>query len=266
MRTLPKRFTITSLIGLVCVIVSVSCQSSLSPTPTLTASPISSPTDIILADTPTSSSPTTEPTGTPVLISCIWIPYLNHLPLSHLSDENCLNDLGNIGISGDTKQITFFVDGASTGSYGVCQDISKRDKLKFSVRVRDSIASARFLVTISPNPIPIKTSARGFKIQAEKQDHLEKEIYVKFIEYVSEHDGYDKDIDKIQSILDWKHVDYWNFDFVFQFSSSKINASMNKALFEQWQLNSSTRYLCFAYQATPNAVQATELEARVVLP
>jgi hypothetical protein len=257
---LKRTSIIAAFVGLAGMMISTSCNPPLTSAPAVMTSPALSPTELVLTNTP-ASPPTIMPTKASTAISCPWIPYLNRVSISSLSNDNCLDDVKvkNIGVSGDAKQISFYIDGASTGTYGICRDISEKDNLKFSIAVRDSIASARFLVMIGPSPVPIKTSSRGFRIQPEAQ----REMYVKFIEYVSELDGYDKDIDKIQAIPGWKLVNNWNFDFVFKFSGSKINVSMNQALFEQWQLNSPNRYLCFAYQATPTATQATELEVQV---
>jgi hypothetical protein len=246
------------------------------PTPTVIFTQVSSPPTLTLTDTPTSFSTLTPAivqaatlTETPVPpgpeISCPWIPYLKDVPTSSLSSNNCLNDLKGVGISGDEKQISFFVAGRSLGMYGVCRSISKNDKFNFRVVLQDNIDAARFLVTIGPEPVPGKKSSRGFRIQPEIPLHMEKEIWVKFIEYTS--DGYPKDIDEIKAIRNWKYLKTWNFDFVSQFSGAQVNISMNnKALSEQWLLNSPSRYLCFAYEAMTTAAESAQLDVHIQFP
>jgi hypothetical protein len=200
--------------------------------------------------------------STPIL-SCPWMPYLNGVQTSFLSDENCLNDLKGVGISGDAKQISFAVHGRKLGTYGVCRDISKEDNLAFRVVVQDNIVSARFLVTVGAGPVPNRSSY-AFRIQPEIQSKQEKDIYVKFVQYAPE--GIDTDINIIQAISSWKHLENWGFNFSFQFSGSQANASMNSKLLEEWSLKSPNRYLCFVYQATPTKSQAVELDAQVQFP
>jgi len=214
------------------------------------------------------SFPTVAPVESPALpgpspISCPWTPYLNGVQTSFLSEENCLNDLKGVGISGDAKQIAFLVHGRKTGTDGVCRDISKENSLQFRVVVRDNIAAARFLVTIGPDPVPNKSSY-AFRIQPEIQPKEETEIYIKSVQYGP--DGVDADLDVIQAIPAWKSLAIWGFDFALQFNGSKVNASMNKKFFEEWPLISPTRYLCFAYQAMPTKTQSAELDVRVQFP
>jgi hypothetical protein len=225
----------------------------------------SHPTPIL--DDASALSPTREPphiSSVSTSKGCLWIPYLNDAPTSPLNDLNCLNDLKDVGISGDEKQVSFFVNGGRlSGMYGVCLDISQKDNHQFRITVRDNIVSARFLVIVAPDTIPNKSS-RGFRIQPEIQAHQAKEIYVKSIEYTV--DGYDKAMDQIQAISDWKNLSNWEFDFVLQFNSSKVNTWMNETFPQEWQLTSPNRYLCFAYQATPTATQAAELEVHITFP
>jgi len=261
---LKRIVIITFLIGLAVVIGGASCSPPATSMPTLIISPVLSPTDIPLTETPI-SHPTVALTNAPSLPpqnTCLWTPY-NNVSNSTIS-SGCLNDLSDIGVSGDIKQISFFVDEMAVGMYGICQDISEKGKIEFKVTIRDNIASARFLVTIGPAPIPIKALSRAFSIQPEGSD----EMYVKFIKYVStsEAENYPMEIGKIQAIPYWKQDRDWNFDFAFEFSNSKVSMSMNKALAEHWQLNSPSRYLCFVYQAMPTATQPTELEAQVIFP
>jgi hypothetical protein len=220
----------------------------------------------ILTNTPPLFS-TLEPTDTPSLLdspACLWIPYLNGMPTASLSDQNCLNDLKGSGVFGNEKQISFFVNGRSSGIYGVCQDISGKDNLEFIVTVRDVIASARFFVTVGPDPIPNK-SAHVFRFQPQVVSKQPTEMYLKFIEYTPE--GYDKELNKMQALSNWKYLDDWRFDFVFQFDGAKASASINQMLPPYvWSLNPPSRYLCFAYQAMPTATQAAELEVHVNFP
>jgi hypothetical protein len=262
---LKRTTVIATLLSLVGVIASVSCNPPLTPTSVLMTDPASSPTDIVLTDTP-ASPPTIMPTETPTLASCSWIAYLNGEPTSSLSDENCLDDLKSIGISGDSKKISFSVHRLSSlGTYGVCQDISGKDNLKFSVSVQDSIAFTRFLIMVGPEPIPTKQFSHGFRIQSEILKHEEKDIWIKFIEYVL--DDFEEDEAKIQAIPYWKLNGFWNFEFVYQFSGSQGYTTMNKkTLSLQWPLNSSNRYLCFAYQQMPTEFNAAELEVLVNFP
>jgi hypothetical protein len=238
-----------------------SSPSATKPTPTATltwVSPVPKPT---LTNTPTSVA-TSAPTKTTLSTSCPWISYLNGAPPSSLSNNNCLNDLMSVGISGDEKRISFFVSGGTLGTYGVCRGISKNDALKFRVVVQDNLAAARFLITVGPEPVPDKKSSHSFRIQP--QPNREKEIWIKFIEYES--DRYPHDLDEIQAIPNWKYLETWSFDFVFQFSGAQINASMNQALSEQWPLNSPSRYLCFAYEAMTTATEPAQLDVHIQFP
>jgi len=242
---------------------------TLTPTPTLTVSPIASatlPAMLIpsVTDTVPATSqalfPTYTPVDTPSPATCPWIPYLNGAASSSLSSENCLNDLKSDGISGSEKQVFFFLDGAPLGMYGACQDITDQENLSVHVEVRDDIASARFLITIGPDPTP-NISAYGFRIQPDAQPKQATEMYVKFIQYTPA--GYDKEINEIHAIKYWHAINEWNFDFVFHFSGAQVDASMNKALFEEWQSTSLKRYLCFAYEAMPTDTQATQLDVHI---
>jgi len=266
---MAKRTAIlAALIGLMGVMVCVSCISATTVTPTLVTLVVPSPTDLnltaALTATPTSLL-INAPSETPAA-SCPWIAYRNGEVTPSLSNENCLDDLRDIGISGDAKQISFSFQRLSTlGTYGICQDISNKDELKFTVAIHDSIVSTRFLIMIGPEPIPTKESSRGFRIQPELLKRGQKDIWVKLIEYVL--DDYEEDVTQIQAVPDWKKIDFWNFDFLLQFSGSEVHTSMNKKAFAQsWPLNTSTRYLCFAYQPLPTADNAAELKALVTFP
>lgn len=248
---------------LVRTVVAISKDSA---TPTAMFTQTSPVPGFIATNTPV-SFPTlapVEPTSLPAPISsCPWMPYLNGVQTSFLSDENCLNDLKGVGISGDAKQISFVVHGRKAGTFGVCRDISKEGNLAFRVVVQDNIVSARFLVTVGSDPVPNK-STYAFRIQPEIQSKQEKDIYVKFVQYAP--DGIDTDINIIQAISAWKYLANWGFNFSFQFNGSQANASMNSKLLEEWSLKSLNRYLCFAYQAMPTKSQAAELDAQVQFP
>jgi hypothetical protein len=251
--------------GWVAAMVCASCSPGLTPAPTIITSPPPPPVELTLTSLPT-SPPIATPVEIPALAPCPWAAYLNGETPPSLSNENCLDDLTDVGISGNEKQILFSVRQSSTlGTYGVCQDISGTNKLNFTVSIRDSIASARFLVLISPASDPAAELSRGFRIQAETPSRQEKEMWVTSSRYVL--NGFENDGGKLQASLGWKHIDLWNFEFVFQFNGPKVSVSMYKtALSEHWQLNSSSRYLCFAYQAMPTADYAAELEATVTFP
>lgn len=168
-------------------------------------------------------------------------------------------------MTGDEKQILFFGNGAPLGTYGVCRSISRNDSLSFHVSVQDDLIAARFLVTVGPEPVPDKKSSHAFRIQPQIAEHLEKEMWIKVIEYPS--DNFPKDSHQIKAIPNWKYLKTWGFDFVFQFSGALVNASMNEpALVEQWSLSPVDRYLCLAYEAMPTALQSAQLEVRVSFP
>ena len=235
-------------------------------TPTVMVTQTAALPGFIATNTP-APFPTLAPVESPALpvpvSTCPWMPYLNGVQTSFLSDENCLNDLKGIGISGDTKQIAFLVRGRKTGTYGVCRDISTEGNLQFRIVVRDTIASARFLITVGPDPVPNK-STYAFRIQPEIQPKQDTDIYIKSVQYGP--DGVDTDLDVIQAIPAWKYLANWSFDFAYQFSASKVNASMNKKFFAEWPFISSRRYICFAYQSMPTKSQAAELDAQVQFP
>jgi hypothetical protein len=262
---LKRTSIIAALVGLVGMMISASCNPPLTSAPILVTSFVPTVTDSISTDPPTSSTAIIS-TETPALITCPWIAYSDGESTPSLSNENCLNDLQGIGISGNAKQISFSVHSSSSlGTYGVCQDISKKDNLKFKVTVQDTIVSARFLIMIGPGPVPTKQMSRGFRIQPEILKHGEKEIWVKFIDYVL--NDFEEDKASIQAIPYWNHNGSWNFDFDLQFNGPAVYVSMNKkALSPTWPLNSSNRYLCFAYQQMPTADNAAELKAKVEFP
>jgi hypothetical protein len=248
--------------------IGVFSKPTTTPTPIL---PLASATATYL---PTNDSFTAspKPSSTPEMVvsatpfptsdsqNCSWIAFLNGEAIPNLSSEECLNDLKSNGIFGNEKRISFFVDGSARGMYGICQDISEKEKVEFEVEVRDNLDSARFLVTVGPEPIPNKL-AYGMRIQPEIQPKQEKEMYVKFIRYTL--GGIDNELDKIKALKIWKDVNNWDFDFIFRFSGSKVNGSMNQALMKEWQLTSAKQYLCFAYQAMPTAIQPAHLEVQV---
>jgi hypothetical protein len=232
----------------------------LSPDPTLTG------TQVV--------TPKFDPTGKPLApspTSCPWILYSNGAATSSLSDENCLNDVNvkNIGVSEYAKQISFFVAGSPSGKYGVCRDISDQNNLEFAVMLRNDIASARFLVTLGPDPVPGK-SAYAFRIQPEPMQPVpnrEKEIYVKFIQYTSiTSTDIDEEMAKIRANPNLINLGAWKFDFVFQFSGAKVTASVDEIMNQAWQLNRSSRYLCFAYESMPTREQSAQLDVRIQFP
>jgi len=279
---------ITALVGAIATLISVfwgpeltrqalfstpTPTQALSATPALTTSPLSAAAGVSgplssaapMMDTVTAQPPfpTASSISNPVPASCDWIPYLNGAAGTPLSNDGCLDDLKGDGISGDEKQVSFFIDGALVGLYGACRDISDRENLNFHIDVRDDIAAARFLITIGPDPIP-NQSAYGFRVQPHIQRKQATEMYVKFIEYTPA--GYDKEVNEIKAIKEWYSIDEWGFDFAFRFTGAQVTASMNKTLMEEWQLTSSSRYLCFAYQAMPTATQSTQLDVHVTSP
>jgi hypothetical protein len=245
-------------------------SGAFTPKPAATPTPVAltaTTTPMALTNTPTpfpiSEITSVTPLQTATALVCPWIPFLDGKAAPELSGEKCLSDLKGIGISGNEKQISFFVKKSPLGIYGICQDVSEKERLEFHVSVQNNIDSARFLVTLGPVPIPNKLSY-AMRMQPEIQPKQEKEMYVKFIQYTLE--GYDKDINQIKAIPDWKHLNNWGFDFIFQFSGPKVTASMNKALQEEWQLAPPNRYLCFAYQAMPTTTQSAQLEVQVNFP
>lgn len=260
---MSKRVTIlANLVGLISILVGASCSSVQSPTSVLTIDPVSSPPIINSTDTPL-PAPTSTSTKTS-LLPCAWTAYFyDGESVTSPSNENCLKVSKGIRISEDLNQLSFFVNRSSAlGTYGVCRNISEEDDIKFNVAINDSMVSARFLLMVSPVPVPTKKLSFGLRIQPHIVGKNEKSMWVKWIEYAS--DDFENDKGGLEAIPDWKKNDVWNFDFTFQFSGSQAVMSMNKkALSRVWPLSSSTRYLCFAYQQTPTADNATELEIQV---
>lgn len=264
---MPKRTPfIAGLIGLMGVIICASCNSPYPTTPNLTTNPVSSSSDFISTNTPL-PIPTIIPTKTPAPATCPWIAYFyDGEAVTSPGNESCLDGLKGIHISKNSKQISFFLSRSSSlGTYGVCRDVSEQDNLKFSVAINNNIASARFLIMVGHDPVPTQKSSVGFRIQPEIFENKEKGMWIKLIEYAA--DNFENDKGGMRAITDWSLNDVWIFDFAFQFSGSQVSASMNKkALSRVWPLSSSRRYLCFAYQQTPSANNATELDAQVNFP
>jgi len=263
---MSKRATILlSFIGVIGIMVGASCSTSPSLTPVLATVPVSTFPAIVSTDTPL-PSPTSTLTKTPVPV-CPWAAYFyDGETVMSPDDGECLNGLKGIRVSDNLKQISFFVNRSSyLGTYGVCRKISGENDLKFNVTINDSMVSTRFMIMVSPKPIPTSKSSFGFRIQPQFMENGEKGIWVKWIEYAS--DDFENDKGSLQAIPDWEHNHEWNFDFAFQFNGSQATVSMNKkALSRVWPLSSSTRYLCFAYQMLPTADNAAELEIQVSFP
>ena len=246
------------MIGVISVLIITSCSSNSSPTPTQITLPVT-PTVI---DIPTQTQEPTEAISTPK--PCPWIPYFfDGEIVSSLDSGVCLHGEKGINISDDLKSISFFLSRSSKiGTYGVCRKISSEDVLKFKVSIRDNIASSRFLVMINPEPVPTIKKSVGFRIQPEIMGKNEKGMWIKLIEYKSDH--YDTDKGGIPAIKDWIVNDDWNFDFIIQFDGPQGYLSVNKkALSRTWPISYFERYLCFAYQQTPTSSDASELEVMV---
>lgn len=196
--------------------------------------------------------------------TCSWVSYLNGKPVRDLSNSNCLNDLIDIGISGTSQKISFFVKGGLSGTYGVCKDISKNNNLILQVKIKDSIVAARFLITVGPEPIP-NISSYAFRIQPQDEQNQQKKIYLKFINYTSS--GFIKELDETIANSNWKSLDTWNFDVDFHFSGAKATAKVNEmpAPFT-WSLEPGSRYLCLSFEATPTSSQSSEIETHVIFP
>jgi hypothetical protein len=231
------------------------------PTVALTSTPVQpilSPSAVLPESTPVIiSTETTEPT----LTMCPWIPYIK----GSSSDKGCLEALMPYGISADDDdELKFFLNrGRDPGIYGVCTSIAGKEEVKIRVELKEDSVSARFLISIAPEPVPNK-SAYGFRIQPEIQNKGTKIFYVKLLEYTPS--GYEAEKDTIEAIPDWKNLDQWKFEFSFRFTGSKVKAVMNAVPFSEGQVNSKDRYLCVAYQAMPTAEKAAHFEAEVEFP
>jgi len=204
--------------------------------------------------TPSEKSPTPDPS------TCLWIPYLNGKTSRELTDQNCLNDLMDIGISGESQQISLFASGQPIGTYGICRDISDVDDFELHIEIKDTIVAARFLIAFGPEPIP-NQSTYAFRMQSEQQE----EMYIKFLEYTSS--GFNKELDKTTISPYLRSFNMWSLDFAFHFSGAKASAQVNQMPSPYiWSIDPSNRYLCLAYDAMPTAEQATQLEVYISLP
>jgi hypothetical protein len=234
------------------------------PTVTPTATLVNTPAQLVLSSTTDTPVPTFSINSTATVASiksaCPWIPYLN----GSTNDENCLNDLLLHGISGEGKELAFFLNrGREPGIYGVCTRITGQNEVKIRVEVKEDLVSARYLVSVGPEPVPNK-SAYGFRIQPEIQPRGDNKLYVKLVEYTPS--GYEAEKDTIEAIPEWKDLDDWKFDFSFRFTGSKVKAMMNMVPFPEGQVNSVDRYVCVAYQAMPSADKAAHFDVEVQLP
>lgn len=252
---------VSILIGAISTLIFTSCGSTPPPTPLQITLPVR-PT---VAEAPTNTPEPTEALSTPE--PCPWRPYFFDGEIASTpTDEVCLHGEKGIDVSDDLKTITFFLSRSSEiGTYGVCRNISSDDELKFKVSIHDNIASSRLLVMISPEPIPTIKNSIGFRIQPEVIGKNEQGMWIKLIEYKTDH--YDTDKGGIPAIKDWIINDNWTFDFLIQFNGSQGNLSVNKkALSRTWPISFIDRYLCFAYQQMPTPSNASELEVTVNFP
>ncbi|GAB4502937.1 MAG: hypothetical protein Fur0035_24970 [Anaerolineales bacterium] len=201
--------------------------------------------------------PTTAPTDS-AQPACAWIPYLNGKALPAAS--SCLDDLIAYGIFQKNGNVVFAVDlGREVGTYGVCTNISSAESSKFRVELNDDIVSARFLVSISPQPIPVNSSY-GVRIQPEISRY-EREIYLKRIEYTA--NGYANEADIVEAIPEWHNLNVWDFDFEYQFTGPKVHALVNMVPVVEGYQPYGTRYLCFSYQSMPTSEKAAHLDVTV---
>lgn len=196
--------------------------------------------------------------------TCPWIPYLNGKTPRELNNQNCLNDLMDIGISGDSQQVSLFASGQPTGTYGVCRDISNMDDFELHMYIKDDAVAARFLIAFSTEPFPTQ-STYAFRIQPQIVSQQQKEMYIKFIQYTSS--GFSEELIQTRASPDWKSFDKWNFDFVFHFSGAKASANVNQMPSPYtWSMDPGSRYLCLAYEAMPTAEQTSQIEAHISFP
>jgi hypothetical protein len=234
------------------------------PTMTPTTTLVNTPAQLVLSSTTDTPVPTysidSTATVAPIKPSCPWIPYIN----GSSNDEDCLSDLLLYGISGEEKEITFFLNrGREPGIYNVCTRITGQNEVKIRVEVKEDLVSARFLVSVGPEPVPNK-SAYGFRIQPEIQSKSNKKLYVNLVENTPS--GYEAEKGTIEAIPEWKDLDEWKFNFSFRFTGSKVKAMMNNVPFPEGQVNSADRYVYVAYQAMPSAEKAVHFDVEVELP
>lgn len=211
--------------------------------------------------TPVPSLTLAAPTLVPPQPTCDWIPYLDGKALP--SERSCLDDLISYGIFKKSDKIVFAVErGRDIGLYGICTDISSLESLKFHVGLNNDLASARFLVSISPKPIPSESSY-AIRFQAE-ESQSEKELYLKLVEYTAS--GFADDKDVVEAISLWQNLNVWGFDFDYQFSGPKVHTLVNLVSFTEGYQPYSSRYLCFSYQSMPTSEQAAHLDVTITLP
>lgn len=249
------------LIGAISALIFTSCGPNPPPTPLQITLPVR-PT---VAEIPTDTPEPTEAISTPE--PCPWTPYFFDGEIVSSPDNGvCLQGEKGINVSDDFKNVTFFLSRSSEiGTYGVCRNISAEDELKFKVSIHDNIAASRFLVMINPEPVPTIKNSVGFRIQPEVIGKNEQGMWIKLIEFKTDH--YDTDKGGIPAINDWIINDDWTFDFLIQFDGSQGNLSVNKkALSRTWPISFFDRYLCFAYQQMPTPSNASELEVTVSFP
>ncbi|HNB37407.1 MAG TPA: hypothetical protein PK414_14370 [Anaerolineales bacterium] len=219
---------------------------------------------LVAAPTPQPSPTSVGSTPVPDPSTCQWIPYLNGEPSQELNDQNCLNDLMGIGISGDSQQISFFVSGQPSGIYGVCRDISNIGDFKLHVDVKNNINAVRFFIAFGPGTIP-NQSTHALRIQSLTVSAQQKEMYIKFIAYNSE--GFSEELAETNASQNWEISNKWNFDFVFNFNGAKASAQINQMPSPYtWSMDPDSRYLCLAYEAIPAAGQSAQLEAHISFP